>query len=603
MTRITLLIPLLALLLSCGQVTQPDNGLQTNAAAQVSTNVGGSQPAAQPSVAQPPPMVAAPPSPPVAAAPPPPVTGDLLLEEKIIIYNTIVLATLASTSSEVVLASDPYRGGVDNRYRAILKFNLTVHEYLKGSGPTNITALWLDGTYYATSAEAESARAAIVQRRDTQWDDERAIVLLVGNHRGSVGIFGTALSELLHRSNHFFLGSRDRYSGDDRYSLHSGSSVVWFPEQGSSTLADGSCMMTLPPNSQNISLPTLKQTIEAVTAELAQDDSEEYRNCVVKKYEYMRHERNWPVAMGEEFTLWDLDHTIGSGLPAGSVIDRRDFRNPDPAPTWLEGTNSAAFNVSTGTSTSAGYEQAEIISTARPLPAGEYSFDIKERESVFKPCNYVVSNEVTVTVTARGALHELFFDPVTVGSNVAADSTNGVLNPASFTGANGSTTTISSLTWESSSTSSEPIPDSNGGSVGTVKVEVTAGSDPDDVLGDHILDFIKLDGSVSLSLDVVDAAVETGPASSTLIWGVSSQPWDSGDKLMVRIREAPPTPLHPAVVHNAVATVHADGYAAWCLFLLDMLPSVPLAYPLGASSPEMVDRSSAALQLDELTRA
>ena len=277
MTRITLLIPLLAVLLSCGQFLQADNGSQTNVPPQVSTDVGGSQPAAQPSVAQPPPMVAAPPPPPVAAAPPPPVTGDLLLEEKIIIHNTIVLATLASTTSEVVLASDPYRGGVDNRYRAILKFNLTVHEYLKGSGPTNITALWLDGTYYATRAEAESARAAIVQRRDTQWDDERAIILLVGNHRGSVGMFGTALSELLHRSNHFFLGSRDRYSGDDRYSLHSRSSVGWFPEQGSSTLADGAYMMTLPPNPQLITLSALKQRTAAVTAELAIDDSEGYR--------------------------------------------------------------------------------------------------------------------------------------------------------------------------------------------------------------------------------------------------------------------------------------------------------------------------------------
>ena len=301
-------------------------------------------------------------------------------------------------------------------------------------------------------------------------------------------------------------------------------------------------MMSLPPNSQTISLPNLKQRIAAVTAELAGGDgSEAYRECVVKKYEYMRLERNWPILMGKELTLWDLAPAIGSGLPAGTEIDRRDFRNlyPDPAPTWLEGTDSAAFSVFTGTSTSAGYEQAEIISTARPLPAGEYSFDIKERESVFKPCNYVVSNEVTVTVTDRGALHEFFFDPVTVGSTVAADSTNGVLSPASLTGANGYTTTISSLTWEPSSTSSEPIPDSNGGSVGTVKVEVTTASDPDDVLGDHILDFIEPDGSVSLSLEVFDATVGAEPASNTLSWAVSSQPWENGDKLMVRIRKDP----------------------------------------------------------------
>ena len=108
-------------------------------------------------------------------------------------------------------------------------------------------------------------------------------------------------------------------------------------------------MMSLPPNSQNISLPIFKQRVAAVAAELASDDSEKYRNCVVKKYEHMRLERNWPIAMGGELTLWNLAPAIGSGLPAGAVIDRRDFRNPDPAPTWLEGSDSSLFSVSIGT--------------------------------------------------------------------------------------------------------------------------------------------------------------------------------------------------------------------------------------------------------------
>ena len=541
MTRITLLIPLLAVLLSCGQFLQSDNGSQTNAPAESTSDVGASasQPAVQPSVAQPPPMVAAPPPPPPAAAIPLPEAGDLLLEEKIIRYNTIVLATMASSSSEVVLTSDISGGSVDNSYVAILKFNLTVIEYLKGSGPTNITALWLDGIIYATSAEAEAARAAIVQRRDTQWDDARAVVFLVGNHGGSVEWVGTTLTELLQRSDHYYLSDADPYYHiDDRYSLYSRSRILWFPEQRPHTLADGTYMMSLPPNSQNISLPILKQRVAAVAAELASDDSKEYRECVVKKYEHMRHERNWPSGRGREFTLWGLNHAIESGLPAGTEIDRRDFLNayPDPVPTWLEGTDSAAFSVSTGTSTTDGFEQAEIISTARPLPSGEYSFDIKESWPEDKPCNYVVSNEVTVSVTARGALHEFFFDPVTVGSTVAADSTNGVLRPASFTGANGATTTISSLTWEPSSTISGTVS-------GQVKLLLTSDPAPDEVLGEHILDFIELDGSVSLSLDVFDATVDSRPVSGsgaqahTLGWALSSQPWESGDNLMVRIRE------------------------------------------------------------------
>ena len=157
------------------------------------------------------------------------------------------------------------------------------------------------------------------------------------------------LTGLLQRDDHFYLSDEDPYSNDDRYSLHSRSSVLWFPEERPRTLADGTDMMSLPPNSQNISLPIFKQRVAAVAAELASDDSEKYRNCVVKKYEHMRLERNWPIAMGGELTLWNLAPAIGSGLPAGAVIDRRDFRNPDPAPTWLEGSDSSLFSVSIGT--------------------------------------------------------------------------------------------------------------------------------------------------------------------------------------------------------------------------------------------------------------
>ena len=113
-------------------------------------------------------------------------------------------------------------------------------------------------------------------------------------------------------------------------------------------------------------------------------------------------------------------------------------------------------------------------------------------------------------------LHELFYDPVAVGTTVAADDTNGVLKPASFTDANGAPATIESISYES----------------GTVKLGVT----PDDALAGHIVDFIELDGTVSLSLKVSDATVDA--TTGTLSWSVASQPWEDGDLLMVRIREA-----------------------------------------------------------------
>lgn len=112
--------------------------------------------------------------------------------------------------------------------------------------------------------------------------------------------------------------------------------------------------------------------------------------------------------------------------------------------------------------------------------------------------------------------HEAFFDPVTVGSSVAADSSNGQLKPASFTDANGASATIQRIEWES----------------GAVKLTLS----PHTGLTGQIVDFIELDGTASLSLKVSDATVDV--ANDTLSWSVSSQPWEDGDLLMVRIREA-----------------------------------------------------------------
>ena len=164
---------------------------------------------------------------------------------------------------------------------------------------------------------------------------------------------------------------------------------------------------------------------------------------------------------------------------------------------------------------------------ARPLPVGVYEFTLERRPTALIICNFIVTEEYAIhAVAPEHVLHELFFDPVTDGTAVAADSSIGQLEPVAFTGANGASATIQRIEWTRPSTGS--------GQHGMVKISVT----PDSALIDHILEFIELDGSVSLSLDVFDAAVDT--ATNTLTWSVSSQPWHDGYLLMVRIREAPP---------------------------------------------------------------
>ena len=129
---------------------------------------------------------------------------------------------------------------------------------------------------------------------------------------------------------------------------------------------------------------------------------------------------------------------------------------------------------------------------------------------------YVDRFLITVIVAASdNVLYEAFFDPVADGSAVASDSSNGQLEPASFTDANGASATIQRIEWASD----------------TVKIKVN----PHTGLANHKLDFIELDGSISLSLAVDDATVDG--ANKTLSWTVSEQPWEDGDKLMLRIAE------------------------------------------------------------------
>ena len=179
------------------------------------------------------------------------------------------------------------------------------------------------------------------------------------------------------------------------------------------------------------------------------------------------------------------------------------------------------------------------VVTARPVPAGEYRFNIhvlRPDELICGGWSEFVKNSggTYLTVTApAGTLHEAFFDPVDIGTAVGADSSDGVLKPAAFT-VGGANTTISSLKWES----------------GTATMTL----DPSTSLAGHAVDFIALDGSVSLALSFDDATQGGGGA---LTWSVASQPWNAGDLLMLRIRSTA-NDHHAAHGH---ADTHANGGA------------------------------------------
>ena len=494
MIRVLILIPVAALLLSCGLVT----GINDSTIAPVTGEILAGAPGGDRAL--------------------PLYAGDSLIEEKVIDSAVVVRATMTSLSSEVIVYPN-------SKYAVALKFNLDVSEYLKGTGPSSIVAVWVDGNSYDSRNRADSRRDVLLGERDTQWDDREAIIFLYGVLSG----FGASLDAQLQRADYFLIYVGDPYSPDDFYSLHSKRNKRWLPAASTTSTGDSQeFLLDMPPPTETITLSELKRRIAELSTELdGGNGSEEYQECVLEKYRYMRNQRNWPEERGRPYTVWNIDHTVVSGQPAGTVLAQRKAGGiyPDTKITiWLEGSSASLFDTAEGDSTNVDkdgdgeYDEFwydEIVRSARPLPAGEYGFELKEDWPRWAVCNYVISNEWTVTVVApEGVLHEALFDPVTDGSAVAADSTNGVLKPAAFTNAGSATTTIDRIEWEA----------------GTVKLKLT----PHTALAGRVVDFIELDGRVSLSL-IVDAAT-VDAANNTLSWPVSAQPWDDGDKLMLRIR-------------------------------------------------------------------
>ena len=461
--------------------------------------------------------------------------GPSSLEERVFDSPVIARVRLDSATSSVV--SETILDG-STKYIPILEFSFSVLEYLKGRGSSNIVAYWAAAPLFDTRHEAEAALPAIVAARDTQWDDHEAIVFL--QHPDTA--FPSA-----KQPDRYYLSWGGSWSiPDDGYSIASIHNKLWLPAEGAvSTTSQPSgnqqrFLLDVPPatgEALTITLGEMKDRIAAVTAKLAAGDgSEVYRDCLQRTYQYEGINR-YRIEKGDEGFFYRIpDQKLNSGLAVSSVVYEGldlgglpDWRDE----LWFDGRDSELFSVAFGDSTpfdfsgdgtSDSIQYTQRVLTARPIPAGVYRFHLNHRDAFFVSCQgYTFRYEWQVVVNApEGTLHEAFFDPVTVGSAVAADGANGVLKPALFAGANGATTTIERIAWEPGS-----------GATGTVKVALS----PHTGVASHAVDFIALDGSVSLSLNVADAAVDL--ASNTLSWPVVSQPWQNGDELMVRIREAP----------------------------------------------------------------
>ena len=449
----------------------------------------------------------------------------------------------------------------DTAYAGALEFRFEVLEYLAGSGESEIVGVGYESKLFNTQAEARATLPGLLASRDTRWDDREAIVfferapdvLPSSAQEGRYLLGGLGFGGYSHSPDSFTIASPynkgwlpSASSGGSSGAVGTSTSTVdqLFlmddPTKASYQGASGATGAT--GQVPTITLSELRTRIGAVDTEIQNGGgSEDYRSCVWFKYYKERNVRREIATKGTVYLR--IDRELASGLPAGSAIYRDQgglamgYPPANLGRYWLEGRDKDLFVAQAvdpqpkdwwgnGVINSVIYSRE--LSTARPLPAGEYRFFFEALPAERVVCSGHVelarnSREWFINIVApAGTLHEAFFDPVldTSTSAVGADSTNGVLKPSAFTDSGGATTTIGSLEWKS----------------GAVKMNVS----PHTALTGQVLDFIELDGTVSLSLYAADATADA--ANNTLSWSVASQPWEDGDTLMLRIREAPNRP-------------------------------------------------------------
>ena len=418
-------------------------------------------------------------------------------------------------------------------YFGRLDFELEVTEFLKGRDGSVIEA-FLDISNYdndvIAAGSAEDAKSFVQSRHiafvDERWrngETEAVVFLYSPNDSTRYGFLGIGFPG----SSNYFVpsGGATGTSSSSQYNQE-----FWVKS------ADYFYQDLKPPNPlvTGIGLSALKEQIERIEIEVNENNnSENYRDCLRWKWrdEARILEQH---ANGELYERSDFK--VDSGAPSGQVIHQKDglwTTHTDNIPDlWLEGPDRALFGIEAKNAHLFSNERqpgnatySQVVSAQRPLPAKTYRFYLNERWGGKSICGddyhklLRTANEWFVHVTApAGALHEAFFDPVALGDAVGADGASGVLKPASFA-FDGSDAAIRRIDW--------------------LDGQARMSRSPRAALAGHHIDFIALDGSVSLRLDFDDAVeVADDGGGQTLVWGVCSQPWQSGDLLMLRISES-----------------------------------------------------------------
>ena len=451
---------------------------------------------------------------------------------------------------------------------ATLELHFEVVEYLKGTGPAELTVeIPMSDTYldddrllrlFHLEEEARLNAAEWWSWRSPLWDDRLAVLFLKRDEHEIVDLTFTDRGRGYGR---YYVESPQEYERswlpsveEDFVPPPATFGRLWWLEQeyGDNVplTGDGSAPRFVSESGPSregpapvvISLADLRSRLAEFSALLEKGkDNPDYERCIDL---VLGHEADARRSQ-EPLRPYRVESAMPSGLPSGTAVDRINHFGAEVLPfefgggvlafenTWLEGPDADVFElVKFDEHDIEGDGYFELLTALRPLPFGEYRVDRYYDQPVvrlcsdFKPNGFVLAQyekwAISVEASIEGTVHEAFFDPAALGNGSGYSEEGGSLRPVAIpTGR--LHTSINGLIWRQ----------------GTISMSL----EPYTPLASYDIDIVDLDGSVRLTLPAAEASIDRD--AGRLNWRVPSQPWRAGDTLMLRIRSEGPAPATP----------------------------------------------------------
>ena len=454
--------------------------------------------------------------------------GPSSLDEVILHSEIIAHVRLQSAkpTHETVTDSDG-----TTKHFAVFQFKFSVIEYVKGTSGDEIIVTVRVNVHDDSGdiASAQEDADYFFVGRDARWDDREALIFLESDDitfqtvSDSSGSSPNALR---------FTDPGELPPNIDEYAISSSMNKVWLPSASSRSVIGESDnlqparFLTDTPgwssvsklNTETVTIDDIKNRMASIQAKLDKGkDIPGYEECIRLSYRFDAYNRGglWARA-------WVTEKRIESGLPSGHRLWSENYPGTEYYTRWtLAGPDADLFALNivndSDNDPSTGYTWEKT--TTRPLPSGTYNVFNNGQPWRWVPCNYdpewgknKQGSRIIVTAS-EGTLHEAFFDPVALTN--PSDGIGVRYNPkTSFTLPDKTSVTLDYLYY----------------APGIVKMRTT----PHSALSGYEMDIIELNGKVSSTF----AFGGSGSTSAPHEWATCAQPWDVGDKLMLRIRES-----------------------------------------------------------------